>query len=122
MSFGTVANITRMDASIVTCEMMNPRIAEGIERGMLSLRSWRIRRRRRAPRERRMPISRCRAVARAGIMLATFVHANPRTRPKTTASGLNAISSSGVNGIEVAFECRRTATALRSSGNCNVIR
>ena len=117
MSFGMVANITRMAASIVTREMMNPRMAAGIERRMLSVRSWRIRRLRRAPRERRIPISRCRAVARASIMLATFVHANTSTRPKATTSGLNAISSSGVSGIEVAFECKRIPAALRPSGS-----
>jgi hypothetical protein len=86
------------------------------------VRSCRISRARTAPRERRIPISLCLAIARASIMFATFAHASSSTRPKAATSGLNTSRSSGVNGIAVALEIRRTPVAFRSSGSWHVIR
>ena len=74
-----------------------------------------------APRDRRIPISFCRAIARASIMLATLALASSSTRPNATASGLPMIRSSDVKGIAVAFERSRILSALWSEGSCDVI-
>ena len=58
-----------------------PTIAPTVASKALSVRSWRTRRLRLAPRAVRMPISRSLAVARTIIRLATFEHAINNTRP-----------------------------------------
>ncbi len=67
-----------------------------------SVSSWRTTRPRLAPSDRRTPISRCRALARASITFETLAQAATRTSAKAANTGESTASMSSVNGVGVA--------------------
>ena len=104
-------------ASIVTRAITNPTAAAASASSRLSVRSCRTMRRRVAPIDRRMPISRCLDTARASNRFATLAHPIMRIRPKAKNSGENkAMASSGCGtvprrGTTRMFAGRRSAAA-----------
>src|SRR3954447_12105638 len=84
---GSVANSTLIESQIIACDRANPRAAAGKASIVLSASTWQIKRERDAPRERRMPNSRLREIARASIMLATLAQPKKRTSENATRIG-----------------------------------
>ncbi len=76
-----------MIASSATREIAKPAAAATSASSRLSVNSWRTMRRRVAPSDSRMPISRCRATALARSRLATLAQPISRMRPNAKNSG-----------------------------------
>src|SRR5215467_387193 len=104
---GRVAVNTRIQSQIIACDKTRPTTPAGIARTVLSVSNWHIKRVRDAPRESRMPNSRCRDIARASIMLATLALPSKRTREKATRIGAKAKVLLEFHGLNVAADVSR---------------
>ena len=88
-----------MIASSATREIAKPTAAATSASSRLSVNSWRMMRRRVAPSDSRMPISRCRATALARSRLATLAQPISRMRPNAKNKGATTDSASRGCGI-----------------------
>ena len=115
----------RSSALVVHTETSNPSRPPASAITRLSIRSWRSRERRAAPKAKRMAISRRREAARAIKRLATLAQAISSTRPTSAISATSGFSHSWRNwlmpcaaGCSSSFWARITWLArLLRSGN-----
>ncbi len=114
------SNVTERMRSRPQAARRRPRAPPARARTRPSVKSWRRRRLRLAPRAARTAVSRCRAAPRASMRLATFAQATASTRTTATASRVKATHEPALviacrNGITVALQPELVAGWSRCS-------